>query len=166
MSRLVERWGRTQFALVSSLVWALPMAAWAGSVDLQPGPGPWIAFGVGLVLLVAWLVVLSRLGRIQVTARPRRLDVAAMKRPERTWNLVFFVFLCGLIGWLNGAATVDWNILTPGLAAGKTSAVGLAVGLAVALVVFLAGAVISWRKGSAAFRRRAVAGVASASAQD
>ena len=47
MSGLVQRWGRTGFALAASVIWLLPMAAWAGSVDLYPGPRPWIAFGIG-----------------------------------------------------------------------------------------------------------------------
>ena len=155
MSKLVDRWGRTKFAAVTSLAWALPMAAWAGSVDLQPGPAPWIAFGVGLVLLAGWLVLLSRLGRYRVTPRPRRLDFRAMSSEEQRWNLGLFVFATLLIGWLNGAATVDWSILTSSIAAGHAGAIGLAVALAVLLVVFAGGAVVTWRGWSAAFRRRA-----------
>lgn len=154
MASLIERWGRTKFALVSSLVWALPMAAWAGSVDLAPGPGPWIAFGVGLVLLVGWLVLVSRLGGYPVTPRSRRLDFASMSSDERRWNLVFFVFLVGIIGWLNGAATVDWGILTPSLATGRPQALALALDLALLLCIFLAGAAVGWRRSRAAFRRR------------
>lgn len=155
MARLVDRWGRTTFAAVTSLAWALPMAAWAGSVDLQPGPGPWIAFGAGLVLLAGWLLLLSRLGRYPVTARPRRLDLRAMSPAERRWNLGLFVFATLLIGWLNGAATVDWSILTRSIAAGHAGAMALAAVLAVLLVAFAAGAVVSWRGARAAFRRRA-----------
>src|SRR5436309_14332088 len=106
MSKLVDRWGRTKFAAVTSLAWALPMAAWAGSVDLEPGPGPWVAFAVGLILLVVWVVMVSRLGRIPVTPRPRRLDLSAMSGGERRWNLVLAAFGIGLIAWLNAAATV------------------------------------------------------------
>ena len=58
-------------------------------------------------------------------------------------------------GWLNGAATVDWSILTSSIAAGHAGAIGLAVALAVLLVVFAGGAVVTWRGSSAAFRRRA-----------
>ena len=36
MTRLVDRFGRTGFAALTSLMWALPMAAWAGSSDLSP----------------------------------------------------------------------------------------------------------------------------------
>jgi hypothetical protein len=157
MAKLVERWGRTKFALVTSLVWALPMSAWAGSVDLEPGPGPWVAFGIGLVLLVAWLLLLSRLGRYPVSPRARRLDFAAMSSDERRWNAGFFVFLVGIIGWLNGAATVDWGILTPAVAAGRPQALALAAGLAILLLLFVAGAMVGWRKASAAFRRRSSA---------
>jgi hypothetical protein len=160
MSKLVDRCGRTKFAAVTSLVWALPMAAWAGSVDLPPyGPGPWIAFGIGLVLLAGWLVLLSRLGRYPVTPRPRRLDFRSMSAEERRWNVGLFIFATGIIGWLNGAATVDWSILTTSIAAGHPGAIGLAVGLAVLLVVFVAGAVVTWRGARAAFRRRAGAAV-------
>jgi hypothetical protein len=155
MSRIVDRWGRTKFAAVSSLVWALPMAAWAGSVDLQPGAGPWVAFGIGLLLLGGWLVLLSRLGRYPVTPRPRRLDLRAMSSAERRWNLGLFVFATLLIGWLNGAATVDWSILTSSIAAGHAGAIGLAVGLAMLLLVFAGGAVVTWRGSREAFRRRA-----------
>ena len=62
MNQLVERFGRTGFAALSSLIWALPMAAWAGSADLSPidkTPYPWIALSIGLVMLVVWLVLLS-----------------------------------------------------------------------------------------------------------
>jgi hypothetical protein len=162
MARLVDRWGRTKFAAVTSLVWALPMAAWAGSVDLPPyGPGPWIAFGVGLVLLVAWLVLVSRLGGYPVTPRPRRLDFRAMSPDERRWNLGLFVFATLLIGWLNGAATVDWSILTSSIAAGHSGSIGLAVVLAALLVVFVAGVVMTWRGARAAFRQRAAASATS-----
>jgi hypothetical protein len=154
MARLVDRWGRTGFALASSLVWALPMAAWAGSVDLEPGPGPWVAFVVGLVLLIAWLVMLSRLGRISVTARPRRFDLAAMSGAERRWNLALAAFGTGLIGWLNAAATVDWGILTPSLQAGRTGSLLLAAGLALFLLAMVAGVAYSWQRGGAAYRVR------------
>jgi hypothetical protein len=155
VSRLVDRYGRTGFALLSSLVWALPMAAWAGSVDLVSGPGPWIAFAIGAVLLAGWLVMLTRLARIPVSSRPRRLDLAAMSARERRWNLALAVFGIGLIGWLNGAATVDWAILTPSLAAGRGGSLLLALGLALFLAAMVAGVVLSWRRSSAAFRERA-----------
>ena len=160
MAALVNRWGRTKFAAVSSLIWALPMAAWAGSVDLSPGPAPWAAFGLGVVLLVAWLVLLTRLRTIEVEPRPRRLDFSAMSGLEKRWNAVFAICAVCLIGWLNGAATVDWGILTPKLAAGRPGPVGLLAGLLAFLALALAGAVLSWRRATAAFRRRASAQVA------
>jgi hypothetical protein len=154
VSGLVERWGRTGFALVSSLVWALPMAAWAGSVDLVPGPGPWVAFAIGAVLLAAWLVLLTRLGGIPISDRPRRYDLGRMSRSERRWNAALAVFGIGLIAWLNGAATVDWGILTPSLAAGSAGSLALAVGLAGFLVAMVLGVVLSWRRANAAYRLR------------
>ena len=131
------------------------MAAWAGSVDLVSGPGPWLAFAIGAVLLAGWLVMLTRLARIPVSSRPRRLDLAAMSAGERRWNLALAVFGIGLIGWLNGAATVDWAILTPSLAAGRGGSLLLALGLALFLAAMVAGVALSWRRSSAAFRERA-----------
>jgi hypothetical protein len=154
MTRLVDRWGRSGFALATSLVWALPMAAWAGSVDLEPGPGPWVAFAIGVLLLVAWLAMLTRLGRIPVSARPRRYDLGGMSPAERRWNLALAVFGIGLIGWLNGAATVDWRILTTALSAGRGGSVLLAIGLAVFLLAMLAGVTVSWKRADAAYRAR------------
>jgi hypothetical protein len=157
MSRLVDRFGRTGFAALTSLVWALPMAAWAGSADLSPidkTAYPWIALSIGLVMLVAWLVLLTRLGKIQVTSRPRRFDLAQMSSAEKRWLLVFFVFVCGLVAWLNAAATVDWSPLAAAIGEGKTGALLFATSLALLLVALLAGAWLSWRRYSAAHRRR------------
>src|SRR5204862_5611685 len=50
--------------------WALPMAAWAGSADLSPidkTAYPWVALAIGLVMLVVWIVLLTRLGAVSVT---------------------------------------------------------------------------------------------------
>lgn len=154
MTRLVERWGRTGFALVSSLVWALPMAAWAGSVDLAPGPGPWVAFGFGVVLLAAWLLLLTRLGRVPISDRPRRYDLGRMSRSERRWNASLAGFGIGLIAWLNGAATVDWGILAPSHEAARSGSLALAVGLAGFLAAMVFGLAISWRRADAAYVRR------------
>ena len=154
MFRLRERWGQFGFGLASSLIWALPMAAWAGSVDLVPGPGPWVAFWVGALLFVVWIVLLVRLGRIPVTTRHRRYDVRAMSRSERSWNVALAVFMIGLIAWLNGAATVDWGILAPSLEAGRLGSVALTVGLATFLVLMVAGIAFSWRRADSAYRRR------------
>src|SRR5216684_2558560 len=120
MTALVERWGRTGFALAAAVIWLLPMAAW--------------------VALVAWSQ------RVPVPPRPHRFDVTAMRGGERRWLLAFAA--CGLliVGWLNGAATVDWSLLRWGAG----TAVFMAVLLAV-LVAAVAGAVFSWRRASAAF---------------
>ena len=160
MNWLVHRWGRTKFAAVTSLAWALPMAAWAGSVDLFPGPAPWAVFGLAILLLVAWLFVVTRLGTIEVEAGPRRLDFSVMSAAEKRWNAVFFICAVCLIGWLNGAATVDWGMLTPKLAAGRPGPLALFAALLVFLAVALAGAILSWRRSTAAYRRRASAQVA------
>ena len=112
IGRLVDRFGRTGFAALSSLIWALPMAAWAGSADLSPidkTAYPWIALTIGLVMLVLWLFLLSRLGRVTVVPRQRRFDLQQMSRSEKRWTLALAAFATGLIAWLNGAATVDWQ---------------------------------------------------------
>ena len=149
MEKLVQRWGRIGFALAASVLWLLPMAAWAGSVDLYPGPRPWIAFGIGLVMLAVWVGLVAWSRGVPVPERARRFDLAAMSGGERRWLLVFAA--CGLvvIGWLNGAATVNWSLL-------RLNAAGVAflVGLLLLLAAALAGAVYSWRRASAAARRR------------
>jgi len=152
--RLRDRWGRFGFALATSLIWALPMSAWAGSVDLVGGPGPWIAFAVGAVLLVAWLVLLLRLGGTPVSDRRRRYDVHAMSSPERRWNAALALFGIGLIAFLNGAATVDWGVLTPSLEAGRLGAVALGLGLLTFVAVMLFGVVLSWSRANAAYQER------------
>src|SRR5438270_13417007 len=143
MTALVTRWGRTGFALAASVIWLLPMAAWAGSVDLYPGPRPWIAFGIGVVLLAAWVALIAWSRGVPVPPRPHRFDVTAMKGDERRWLLACAA--CGLVivGWLNGAATVDWSLLrwNPGT--------GVFVGaLLVVLLAAAAGAAFSWRRAS------------------
>jgi hypothetical protein len=157
MSRMVDRFGRTGFAALSSLIWALPMAAWAGSADLSPidkTAYPWIALGIGLVMLVVWLVLLSRLGRIPVTARERRFDIAQMSRSEKIWILAVVAFGAGLIAWLNAAATVDWAPLGAAVGSGKPGPLAFAAGLAIYVIVMVAGIWISTRKARDAFRRR------------
>ena len=157
MSRLVDRFGRTGFAALSSLIWALPMAAWAGSADLSPidkTAYPWVALGIGLVMLVVWFVLLSRLGRITVSPRERRFDITQMSRSERIWILVAVAFAAGLIAWLNAAATVDWGPLGTAVGSGKPGPLAFAAGLAIYVIVMVAGIWISTRKARAAFRRR------------
>ncbi len=157
MSRLVDRWGRTGFAAVTSLIWALPMAAWAGSSDLSPidkTAYPWVALSIGLVMLVVWLVLLTRLSRVTVSSRQRRFDLAQMSRVEKRWTLITLAFATGVIAWLNAAATVDWAPLVSAIGAGRVGPSLLAIALAVFLVVMIAGAWTSWRRASAAYRAR------------
>jgi hypothetical protein len=158
MSRLVDRFGRTGFAALTSLIWALPMAAWAGSADLSPidqTAYPWIALAIGLVMLLVWIVLLSRLGRVPVTPRQRRFDIRQMSRTEKRWTLAAIAFFTGLIAWLNGAATVDWTPLASALAAGKVGPTLLAAALAVFLLAMVTGLALSWRRETAAWRSRA-----------
>jgi membrane protease YdiL (CAAX protease family) len=158
MSRLVDRFGRTGFAALTSLIWALPMAAWAGSADLSPidqTAYPWIALAIGLVMLLVWIVLLSRLGRLPVTPRQRRFDIRQMSGSEKRWTLAAIAFFTGLIAWLNGAATVDWTPLASALAAGKIGPTLLAAALAVFLLAMVIGLALSWRRETAAWRSRA-----------
>jgi hypothetical protein len=157
MTGLVDRFGRTGFAALSSLIWALPMAAWAGSADLSPidkTAYPWIALGIGVVMLVVWFVLLTRLGRIPVARRQRRFDIAQMSRGERAWILAAVAFATGLIAWLNAAATVDWGPLGAAVGSGKAGPTVFAVALAIFLLVMVAGIWLSWRKAGTAYRSR------------
>ena len=157
VSRLVERYGRTGFAALSSIIWALPMAAWAGSADLSPvdkTPYPWVALSVGLVMLLVWLVLLSRLGQVPVSPRPRRFDLAQMSTSEKRWTLGFLAFVTGLIAWLNAAATVDWGPLGSAISAGRSGPILLAVALGVYAVVMVAGIWYAWARASRAFAQR------------
>ncbi len=158
MTKLVDRFGRTGFAALSSLIWALPMAAWAGSADLSPidkTAYPWVALAIGLVMLVVWLVLLSRLGRVKVVPRQRRFELNQMSRSEKRWILALAAFATGLIAWLNGAATVDWAPLVSAVTAGKIGPALLAAALAAFLIAMLTGIAISWRRATAAYRERA-----------
>jgi membrane protease YdiL (CAAX protease family) len=157
INQLVERFGRTGFAAISSLIWALPMAAWAGTSDLSPvdrTATPWIALGIGLVMLVVWIVLLSRLGRVPVSPRQRRFDLAQMSTSEKTWMLVLLLFFAGLVAWLNGAATVDWSPLGSAIGSGKPGPLLFAAGLGIFLIAMVAGILITWHKASTAYRRR------------
>jgi hypothetical protein len=161
MSRWVDRFGRTGFAAITSVIWFLPMAAWAGSADLSPidqTAYPWIALGVGIVMLAVWVVLLTRLGRIPVTPRQRRFDYGQMSTPEKGWILVLLVFVSGLIAFLNAAATVDWSPMGTALGSGKPGPLLFAAGLAVYVIVMIAGIWVSVRKVRDAFRRRLAAG--------
>ncbi|TAN34642.1 hypothetical protein EPN29_02475 [bacterium] len=157
MNRMVDRFGRTGFAAITSLVWAIPTAAWAGSADLSPidqTAYPGIALAIGLAMLVVWLVLLTRLGRIPVSARQRRLDLVQMSTHERRWTLALIAFVTGLIAWLNGAATVDWGPLAAAVGGGKVGPALFTAALAAFPIAMLIGIWISWRQASAAFHRR------------
>jgi MFS family permease len=157
MSQLVDRFGRTGFAALASLIWALPMAAWAGSSDLSPidqTAYPWVALSIGIAMFVVWLFLLTRLGDVPVTPRQRRFDLAQMSRGEKRWTLATIAFGTGLIAWLNAAATVDLTPLISGAAAGKGGTVVLSLALAAFLVAMLIGIAISWRNASAAYHER------------
>ncbi|TME72491.1 MAG: hypothetical protein E6I50_00635 [Chloroflexi bacterium] len=157
MNRLVDRFGRTGFAALASLIWALPLAAWAGSADLSPVDQtayPWVALAIGLAMLAVWLVLLTRLRTITVTTRQRRFDLGQMSTAEKRWTLATIAFATGLIAWLNAAATVDWAPLTSAIANGKAGPTLLAAGIATFLAAMLAGVAFSWTRASAAYRKR------------
>ncbi|HET7338548.1 MAG TPA: hypothetical protein VFK22_03290 [Candidatus Dormibacteraeota bacterium] len=157
MTRLVDRLGRTGFAAASSVIWALPMAAWAGSADLSPidkTAYPWVALAIGSVMLVVWIGLLTRLGRFNVTVRQRRFDLAQMSAGEKRWTLVTIAFATGLIAWLNAAATVDSRPLMTGVGAGNPGALLLALALMAFLAGVLIGIAVSWRRASAAYDER------------
>jgi hypothetical protein len=154
---MVDRFGRTGFAALSSLIWALPMAAWAGSADLSPidkTAYPWVALAIGLAMLVVWLGLLTRLGRIPVSPKQRRFDIVQMSRPERVWILALAAFATGLIALLNAAATVDWGPFGAAVGSGKPGPLLFAAGLALYLIVMVAGILFSWQRARAAFRTR------------
>lgn len=165
MNTLVDRYGRTGAAAITSVIWALPMAAWAGSSDLSPVDQtayPKIALGIGLVMLVVWLVLVVWIARTPVAMRQRRLDLAQMSSSEKRWTLALVAFGAGLIAWLNAAATVDWAPLGPALASGRLGPILFAVALAIFLAAMLAGIAVSWRRSRRAFVARTREGVNSA----
>jgi len=157
MKGLVDRFGRTGFAALTSVIWLLPMAAWAGSADLSPidkTATPAIPLTIGVVMLAVWLVLVASLRRFPVSQRQRRFDLAQMSPSEKRWTLACIAFALGLIAWLNGAATVDWGPLGSAIGAGKVGPILLAVGLAIFVVVMVNGIWFSWRNETAAYRRR------------
>jgi len=100
MNKLVDRFGRTGVAAITSVIWLLPFAAWAGAADLSPidrTATPTIAFTIGVVMLALWLVLVASLGRFQVTPRQRRFDIGQMSPSEKRWTLGVFAFGHGLI---------------------------------------------------------------------
>jgi hypothetical protein len=157
MSRYVDRFGRTGFATITSLIWALPMAAWAGSSDLSPidkTAYPWIALSIGIVMLFVWLFLLTRLGGIPVAPRQRRLDIGQMSTSEKRWTLALVAFGAGLIAWLNAAATVDWAPLGSAIGSGKAGPVLFAAALAAFLLAMVVGIAVTWRKSRGAYLAR------------
>lgn len=157
MNKLVDRYGRTGVAAITSVIWLLPFAAWAGSADLSPidrTATPTIAFTIGVVMLVLWLVLVASLGRFQVAPRQRRFDIGQMSPSEKRWTLGCFAFALGLIAWLNAAATVDWGPLGSAIGAGEIGPILLAVALAIFAIAMVVGIVFTWRKETDAFRRR------------
>ncbi len=157
MNKIVDRYGRTGVAAITSIVWLLPFAAWAGAADLSPidrTATPTIAFTIGVVMLGLWLVLVASLGRFQVTPRQRRFDIGQMSPSEKRWTLGVFAFALGLVAWLNAAATVDWGILTSAIGAGEIGPILLAIALAIFVIAMVAGIVWTWRKETVAFRRR------------
>jgi hypothetical protein len=149
--RLVDRWGRGGFGLATSLLWALPAAAWAGSVDLVGGSGPWLALGLAAVMFAVWVGLQLAAARVTVADRPRRFAVGQMGGSERAWLCGAAVALVILIGELNAAATVDWSLV------GVRHARGLALVLAFVALVALTAAVLleCWRRAGREFSRRA-----------
>jgi hypothetical protein len=157
MNNLVDRFGRTGFALLASLIWAIPMAAWAGSADLSPidqTAYPKVALAIGLVMLVVWLVIVSRLRTVNVAPKPHRFEIGQMSSGEKRWTLAAAAFATGVIAWLNAAATVDWAPLTQAVQEGKPGPIVLAAALAAFLLAALAGAVLSWRRATTAYKAR------------
>lgn len=149
--------GRTGFAAATSLMWALPMAAWAGSADLSPidkTAYPWVALAVGGVMLVAWIALLTRLRNYNVTARQRRFDLTQMSAGEKRWTLTTIAFATGAIAWLNAAATVDPRPLIDGVVAGNLGALLLTSALIAFLAGVLIGVAVGWRKASVAYEER------------
>lgn len=157
MTRLVDRFGRTGFAALSSVIWALPMAAWAGSADLSPidrTAYPWVALAIGLVMLVVWIALLTRLRHVSVTPRQRRFDLSQMSAQEKRWTLATFAFVVGLVAWLNAAATVDAGPLLQGIAEGRVGTMLLGLALLAFLIGAIVGTAVTWRKASAAYAER------------
>jgi hypothetical protein len=157
MTRLVERYGRTGAAAITSAIWFLPMAAWAGSSDLSPidqTAYPKVALAIGILLLIVWFALLTRIAKAPVTLRTRRLDLAQMSTSEKRWTLALVAFGAGLIAWLNAAATVDWTPLPSAVGSGRPGAILFAAALAVFLLAMVAGIVVSWRRSTVAYRTR------------
>src|SRR5260370_32455925 len=108
MNRLVDRYGRTGVAAITSIIWLLPFAAWAGAADLSPidrSATPTIAFTIGVVMLALWLVVVASPGPFQGNPPPRRFDICQMSPSQKSWTLGGFAFAPRLLASLHAAAT-------------------------------------------------------------
>jgi len=157
MKSLVDRYGRTGFAAITSVIWLLPMAAWAGSADLSPidrTATPSIALAIGVVMLIVWLVLIASLRRFPMSPRQRRFDLAQMSPSEKRWTLGCIAFALGVVAWLNAAATVDWGPLGSAIGAGKVGPILLAAALAIFLLAMVGGVWYTWRREAVAYRRR------------
>ena len=157
VNRLVERYGRTGFAALSSVIWFFPMAAWAGSFDLSPMDKtvyPWIALAIGVVMLAVWIVVLTRLRAVPMSPRQRRFDLAQMTPSEKRWSLGCAAFITGVIAWLNAAATVDWGPLGRALQRGETGPALFTAALVIFLAAMVAGVVWTARRANGAYAAR------------
>ncbi len=157
MKSLVDRYGRSGFAAITSVIWLLPMAAWAGSADLSPidrTATPSIALAIGVVMLIVWLVLIASLRRFPMSPRQRRFDLAQMSPSEKRWTLGCIAFALGVVAWLNAAATVDWGPLGSAIGAGKVGPILLAAALAIFLIAMVVGVWYTWRREAVAYRRR------------
>ena len=77
-----------------------------------------------------------------------------MSAAERRWWIGFVLAAIVVVGWLNGAATVDWSLLRPRLAVGSAGAWALVAVLAVILVGALGLAILCWTKARRSFNSR------------
>jgi hypothetical protein len=159
LEKLVQRYGATPVAAATSLVFALPLAAWAGAVDLYPRPAVWATGTAGLVLVVPWVLVARRAFALQARrpVRTRRFEWHQMSRAEKKWAALSAAGAIGIVGWLNAAATVDLPALGPGLAAGRPSIYAFVVAALAALALLAALSWYGWRRNRRAFGLRAQA---------
>ncbi len=155
--RFVERYGWTAFAGLTSLVWALPLVAWAGAVDFAPDA--FFAAFFAACLFPAWVFVAWRARRWRVPGS-YRWDPAQMSRPELLWGALAALAAIGVIGWLNAALTVDWGILGPGLSAGRPGIWAFVAVALAALAGCAAATAVCWRRAAAAYRLRSGVAIA------
>src|SRR5260370_13729432 len=104
VNKLVERYGRTGAAAITSAIWFLPMAAWAGSFDLSPidqTAYPKVALAIGILMLIVWFALLTRIAKAPVSERTRRLHLARMSTSQKRLTLALIAFGAGTIAWLH-----------------------------------------------------------------